>query len=433
MRTLLVVLPVVAACRVPVEHRTSASTDPRLELPAYEAIDSSVPSSTTPTVDGWSTSDRSLILVSLDGVRTDYLDRVATPALDRLVAEGVLAEGLVPVFPSKTFPNHFTQVTGLYPAEHGIVGNSFYDEELGRSFDMSQTGSEWWGGEPMWVTAGKQHRRAVTMYWPGSETDYDGWRPDAWVPFTPTLRNDKRVEQLLEWFDEPQRPHFATLYFSDVDGAGHSHGPGSREVEVAMVEVDGMLQRLIDGLEERDLFDAVDIVVVSDHGMTDLSRDRAIFLDDFVDPDDFWIAAWGPYVTLDPRSGDDSVVPEVLDALAGLPHAQCSDDASRPPALHFPSGPRVPPILCLADNGWSLTSRPWHDSHPTDLTGATHGYDPSSPDMRGLFVARGPHFRQGVAHPAFSSVHLYELMAAVLELTPAPNSGDPAVTEAMLR
>ena len=271
------------------------------------------------------------------------------------------------------------------------------------------------------------------MYWPGSETDFDGWRPDAWVPFDPPLRNDKRVEQLLEWFDEPQRPHFATLYFSDVDGAGHSHGPADREVEVALLEVDGMIQRLIDGLEARGLFDQVDLIVVSDHGMTELSRDRAIFLDDHIDIDDYWIAAWGPYVTLDPRDASRFDAPAVLAALEGLPHARCSDDASRPPELHFPSGPRVPAILCLADNGWSLTSRPWFDTHPTDLTGGTHGYDPVATDMHGLFVARGPHFRQGQTHPAFSSVHLYELMAELLQITPAPNSGDAAATQAMLR
>jgi len=420
------------ACRIPVDHRTSTPTepqlDPRPEAPTPDTA--TAPSGGADSGASWADSDHSLILVSLDGVRPDYLPRVDTPALDRLVAEGVTAEGLVPVFPSKTFPNHFTQVTGLYPTEHGIVGNSFYDEELQDSFDMSQTGSEWWGGEPLWVTAAKQGRRAVTMYWPGSETDYDGWRPDAWVPYEPPLRNDQRVDQLLAWFDEPQRPHFATLYFSDVDGAGHSHGPDSREVELALHEVDGMLERLLSGLEERDLLDEVDLIVVSDHGMTDLSRHRAIFLDDHIDIDDFWIAAWGPYVTLDPKDGDAT---GVLDALAGLPHASCSDSATRSPELHFPSGPRVPPILCLADLGWGITSHEWFDTHPDDLTGATHGYRPGAPDMHGLFVARGPHFRQGATHPAFASVHLYELMASVLELVPAPNSGDPAVTAAMRR
>jgi len=417
------------ACRTPPPAAESTPTDPAPQADdPTERLDTDT-SDPTDSGSRWAESDRTLILVSLDGVRWDYLDRVETPALDRLIAEGVRAEGLIPVFPSKTFPNHFTQVTGLYPAEHGIVGNSFWDEDLQDSFDMSETGSEWWGGEPIWITAAKQGLRATTMYWPGSETDYDGWHPDAWVPFDPPVRNDKRVEQVLEWLDEPQPPHFATLYFSDVDGAGHSYGPDSPEVDSAMRTVDDMLQRLIDGLEERGKLDAVDLVVVSDHGMTQLSRDRAIFLDDHVTIDDFWIAAWGAYATLDPIDGDAT---GVLEALADLPHASCSDDATRPAELQFPSGSRIPPILCTAENGWGITSHEWFDTHPDDLTGATHGFVPTARDMHGVFVARGPHVQNGVNVPAFSSVHLYELFAELLQITPAPNSGDPAQTQAVL-
>jgi predicted AlkP superfamily pyrophosphatase or phosphodiesterase len=385
---------------------------------------------TEPPTSRWADSDRMVLLVSLDGVRWDYMDRVDTPALDRIASEGVRADGLVPVFPSKTFPNHFTQVTGLYPAEHGIVGNSFWDNDLDDSFDMSETGSEWWGGEPIWITAAKQGLRTTTMYWPGSETDYDGVRPDEWIPFDPPIRNDKRVDQVLEWIDEPQPPHFATLYFSDVDGAGHSYGPESPEVDTAMRTVDGMVQRLLDGLEERDKLDDVDLIVVSDHGMAQLSRDRAIFLDDHVDIDAFWIAAWGPYATLDPKDGDTT---GVLEALADLPHATCTDDATRPAELHFPSGARIPPILCVAEVGWGITSRPWFDDNPSDLTGATHGFLSSARDMHGLFLARGPHLQQGLQTPPLSSVHLYELMAELLQITPAPNSGDPDATRGMLR
>jgi len=417
-------LLLLVACRATVPEWVSEPTEPLRPQPEPSAATDPTPSSP------WADSDRHVLLVSLDGVRWDYLDRVDTPALDRIVAEGVRADGLVPVFPSKTFPNHFTQVTGLYPSEHGIVGNSFYDEELQDSFDMSELGSEWWGGEPIWITATKQGLRATTMYWPGSETAYDGIRPDEWVPFDPPIRNDRRVDQVLAWFDEEQPPHFATLYMSDVDGEGHSHGPESDQVEAAMVHVDDMLQRLLDGLEQRKLLDRVDLLVVSDHGMTDLSRERAIFLDDHVDPEDFWIAAWGPYVTLDPKNGDAT---GVLDALQGLPHASCSDDASRPSELHFPSGPRIPAILCVAEQGWGITSREWFDDHPSDLTGATHGYAPSDPDMHGLFVARGPHLVQGERHDAFSSIHLYALMAELLQVTPAPHSGDLGEVDDLLR
>jgi predicted AlkP superfamily pyrophosphatase or phosphodiesterase len=403
---------------------------PPVDGPARSTSTSSSPTeSPTGSLPAWADSDRSVLLVSLDGFRWDYLDRIETPGLDRLIAEGVRAEGLIPVFPSKTFPNHFTQVTGLYPTEHGIVGNSFWDEELQASFDMEQTGSEWWGGEPIWVTAAKQGLRTTTMFWPGSETSFDGWRPDQWVPFAEYRSNEERVDQVLAWMDEPQPPHLATLYFSDVDHAGHVYGPDSAEVEVAVQEVDAVLERLIDGLQARGRLDAVDILVVSDHGMTELSRERAIFLDDHVDIDAFWIATWGAYVTLDPIVGDAT---GVLEALADLPHAHCTDDATRPAELHYPSGSRVPPILCTADLGWGITSHEWFDANPGDLTGATHGFLSSELDMRGLFVARGPHLQSGVGHPAFSSVHLYALLAELLQISPAEHSGDPALTAAML-
>ena len=420
-----------AGCVADAPSRTSTPTEPLASLAPAPATSVPAPTTESPTepTSRWADSDRTVILVSLDGFRWDYIDRTTTPTLDRLVAEGVRADGLIPVFPSKTFPNHFTQVTGLYPAEHGIVGNSFYDEDLEASFDMSETGSEWWGGEPIWVTAAKQGLRATTMYWPGSETDFDGWRPDSWVPYDDYRGNAERVGQVLEWLDEEQPPHFVTLYFSDTDHEGHVYGPDSEEVASAIRSVDTQLARLVDGLEDRALLDAVDLVVVSDHGMTELSRERAIFLDDHVVADDFWIAAWGPYVTLDPKDGDAT---GVLEALVDLPHASCSDDASRPSELHFPSGPRVPAILCVAELGWGITTRDWFDTHPDDLTGATHGFLSDDPDMHGTFIARGPHFRVGHRAPAFSSVHLYELLAALLQITPAPNSGDPAVTAGLL-
>lgn len=380
-----------------------------------------------PTV--WADNDRSVLLVSLDGFRWDYLDRAHTPTLDRLIAEGVHADALLPVFPSKTFPNHFTQVTGLYPHEHGIVGNSFFDQELGETFDMAQIGEEWWGGEPIWVTAANQGLRTTTMFWPGSETPYDGVRPDEWAAFNGSLANASRVDRVLGWHGEDQPPHFATLYFSDVDSAGHDYGPDSAVVVSAVERVDADLGRLVDGLEAMGRLDAVDLLVVSDHGMAQLSRERAVFLDDYVDLDDYFILSWGPYATLDPKS---SAPADVLELLANIPHVSCSDAATRPPELHFPAGVRIPPILCLAEVGWSLTSHPWFNTHPSDLTGATHGYAPSAPEMQGLFIGRGPHLRSGVTHPAFSSVHLYALMSELLQITPAPNSGDPAATAELL-
>ncbi len=378
----------------------------------------------------WSESDRTVILVSLDGFRHDYRARTATPALDRIVAEGVAAEGLIPVFPSKTFPNHVSQVTGLYPPEHGIVGNSFYDPDFGEVFDFDKTAAKWWLGEPIWITAAKQGRKAVTVFWPGSATVYDGLRPYHWLPYDGSMSKGDRVDQLLSWLDEDPRPHFGTLYFSDVDSAGHSAGPESSAVDAAVRAVDDALLRLLAGLEDRDLLDEVDLLVVSDHGMAELSRERAVFLDDYTAVDDLYVSAWGPYALIDPRGRPTA---DLLAELADVPHLRCSDEAGRPPELHFTGSSRIPPILCLTDVGWGVTTHDWFQNHPDDLTGGTHGFDPAATEMHGIFYARGPHFRQGGSHPAFEAVHLYALMAHLLEIEPAENSGSLDVTRGMLR
>jgi predicted AlkP superfamily pyrophosphatase or phosphodiesterase len=405
-------------------------TPPTLTDPTPIEAPSPVPVTPPAPPTPWSTSDRAVVLVSLDGFRWDYRDRAYTPTLDRLVAEGVTADALVPVFPTKTFPNHYTQVTGLYPHEHGIVGNSFYDSELDDSFEMGFVGTEWWGGEPIWITAARHGRRTATLFWPGSETAFDGLRPDAWLPFDGGMPHEDRVDQVLAWHAEPTPPHFTTLYFSDVDSAGHSYGPDSAEVIAAIEEVDAALARLVDGLEAIGRLDDVDLLVVSDHGMADQDRDRAVFLDDHVDPADFWIAAWGPYVTLDPRQ---PLQTDPLVALADLPHATCYDATTRPAELHFPAGPRIPPYVCLAEVGWSLTSRSYFDATPAHLVGATHGWAPSASEMHGIFVGRGPHLAEGATHPAFSAVDLYALMTTLLDIPAAPNSGDPAATAGLLR
>jgi predicted AlkP superfamily pyrophosphatase or phosphodiesterase len=378
----------------------------------------------------WSDSDRTVILVSLDGFRWDYRQRTDTPNLDRMVNEGVSAEALIPVFPTKTFPNHFSQVTGLYPAEHGIVGNSFYDPDFGETFDMQSTANKWWrAGEPIWITAANQGRKTTTTSWPGSEAAYDGVRPHHWLPFDGGMPNEDRVDQLLTWMDEDPRPHFGTLYFSSVDHAGHEDGPDAASVDAEIRRVDTDFGLLLTGLEERALLDEVDILVVSDHGMRQLSRDRAVFLDDYTTVSDHYIMAWGPYASIEPISGD---VASALADLTNLPHATCSDEGTRDPGLHFTGNSRIASILCLADPGWGITSHAWFEATPTDLTGGTHGYSNADTEMHGVFYGRGPHLKSGYEHPAFESVHLYELMAALLDVEPAENSGDAAVTSDLL-
>ena len=374
-----------------------------------------------------------VLLVSLDGFRWDYPDRYATPALDRIAQRGVRAEHLLPVFPTKTFPNHYTQVTGLYPAHHGIVSNTMYDPEMDASFSLGDTAAvrdaRWWGGEPLWATAEKQGQIAATYFWPGSEVALGGVRPTHWKPYDGSVPGAERVDQVLRWLDQPpgRRPTFLTLYFSAVDGTGHRFGPEAPETAAAVREVDGHLDRLLNGLEARGLRGKINLIITSDHGMTATSPRRVIFLDDYLDLESVQIVDLSPVAMLRPAPDQaDSVYAALEDA---HPHLSVYRKGTLPERLHFDGHTRIPPLLALADEGWSIATRDLFEENPGRFQGGAHGYDPQLASMHGIFYAEGPAFAAQPAAPSFASIDLYLLITGILNLTPAPNDGDPATAQ----
>jgi predicted AlkP superfamily pyrophosphatase or phosphodiesterase len=381
-----------------------------------------------------------LILISIDGFRADYLDRLQPPNLMKLAAAGVRADGLIPQFPSKTFPNHYTIVTGLTLAHHGIISNNMRAPDVPGAFEMSNreviADPRWWGGEPIWNTAEKQGRKAAAMFWPGSETVIGGRQASYWVPFDDHMPHAQRVGRIIDWLKLPEdkRPSFLTLYFSDVDSAGHSRGPDSDDVRNAVMRVDASIGTLIDGVKEIGLGDRVNYVVVSDHGMAALSPDRMIVLDDYIDVRTADVIDWAPVLALSPKDGD---VEKMYRALKDKhPALAVYRSNELPPEYDLAGHPRLPAIVAIAKEGWFITSvaeqQRWREPnrHPP---GGTHGYDPTLPSMHGLFIATGPRLRSGVSVKAFKNIHVYDLMCAVLGLTPAKNDGDPAITRDMLR
>ena len=379
-----------------------------------------------------------VVLISFDGWRWDYTDRAEVPHLRALAARGVRADGLIPPFPSKTFPSHYSLVTGLYPERHGIVSNVIVDPGFPQRFTMGSATAKtarWWGGEPLWNTAMLQGRHAASMFWPGSEAPIGGLRPTYWKPFDDSMPNAARVAQVLEWLALPadRQPAFITLYFSDVDTAGHAHGPDSAEVRQAAVRLDRMLGELINGAGRLNLMDRLNVVVVSDHGMSQLSDRRLIYLEDYLDLSTVDITEWSPVLGLVPRSGSiDAVYAALKDKHPSLAVYKREET---PAHLHYRNNPRIPPILGLADDGWTITTRgrALATRVAGRANGGAHGYDPILKSMHGLFVAAGPRVREGVRAPAFENIHVYNFLCAVLELTPAPNDGDPSVTEGFLR
>ncbi len=379
-----------------------------------------------------------VVLISFDGWRWDYIDRANVPHLRALAARGVRADGLISAFPSKTFPNHYSLVTGLYPERHGIVSNVIADPGFPQRFTMTSKtakAARWWGGEPLWNTAILQGRRAAAMFWPGSEAPIGGLRPTYWKPYDEAMSNASRVAQVLKWLALPadRQPAFITLYFSDVDTSGHVHGPDSAEVMQAAARLDRMLGELIDGAGRLNLMDRLNVVVVSDHGMSQLSDRRIIYLEDYIDLSTVDVTDWSPNLGLTPRSGS---VDAVYAALKGKhPSLAIYKREETPVHLHYRNSPRIPPILGLAQDGWTITTRGMALATRVvgRANGGAHGYDPTLKSMHGLFVAAGPHVREGVRAPAFELIHVYNFLCALLELKPAPNDGDPRVTEEFLR
>jgi predicted AlkP superfamily pyrophosphatase or phosphodiesterase len=377
-----------------------------------------------------------LILISLDGFRWDYPEHVPVPNLRSLIVRGVRAKGLIPSFPSKTFPNHYSIVTGLYPGHHGIVANNILDPATGRRFAMNIVREVqdplWWGGEPLWVSVQRAGLLAAAMYWPGTEAPIQGIRPRYWMPFASLLPPLERIDRVLQWVDLPEadRPSFITLYFSEVDSAGHASGPDSRQVRSAITEVDGYLGRLLRGLEQRRVLDRTNIVVISDHGMAATDRRRVIVLDDYISLDDVDIVDINPTLGLVPKAGREA---DVYRALSRAPHLKVYRRAGTPEHWHYRDHARIPPIVGVADEGWQVVQRSGLRQILAGLTGGAHGYDPEVKSMRGIFIAAGPAFKQHATIDAFENIHIYNALARALGVTPAPNDGDPAIARRFLK
>jgi len=361
-----------------------------------------------------------VVLVSFDGFRWDYLDRYPTPAFRRVARNGVRAERLIPTFPTKTFPTHYSVATGMYADQHGLVGNRFWDPERQEGYSMYDRDQvedgAWYGGEPIWVTAEIQGMVAASYFFVGSEADVQQVRPTFWNRYDGSVPNGSRVDQVLEWLELPleERPHMITLYFSTVDDAGHDFGPDAPETEAAVAEVDAALGRLLDGLEALPHGDEVYLVLTSDHGMAWADPDRAHPLDMALLPGVRW-AEGGPYASLFVEEGGPERAARVRDSLEALvPESEFWLREEVPERLHYSDDPRVGDIVGLMEVGATVV-RP--EGVPAEAYW-THGWDNRAMEMGAIFLAQGPGIEPGQRLEAFESVHIYPWMARVLGLEP---------------
>jgi predicted AlkP superfamily pyrophosphatase or phosphodiesterase len=381
-----------------------------------------------------------LLVISLDGFRWDYCDLFPneSPTLRKLRRDGVTARGVVPVFPSNTFPNHYSIVTGLYPAHHGIVNNDFFDPTLGQFFRYNQPTArdpQWWQGEPIWLTATKQGRTAATSFWVGSDVQIGGGRPTFWRTYDATVPFEARLEELSSWLKLPaeKRPAVLLFYFDDTNAAGHRFGPDSPELIAAIKRADecvaALLQRMhTEGLEPN-------VMIVSDHGMTATSIERTIILDELLDLKSVQIDADGSSLAVRPLDGDVNALVRKFEKVAHVKAYRAEELRGR---FHFAENARIAPVWVLPDEGWHLVTRATVERlkrrfPEKGYLAGDHGYDPALPSMRGIFIAHGPAFRRAVGLPDVENVHLYNLMCAVLKVKPAKNDGDDRLVKWALR
>lgn len=383
-----------------------------------------------------------VILISLDGFRSDYLEKYQPPNLSSLAQNGVQAKWLIPSFPTKTFPNHYTIVTGLYPQNHGIVENIVFDRSFNATLTMSNReevqNGRWWLGEPIWITAEKQGQKTAPYFWPGSEAVIGGRRPTYWKPYDSKVPNEARVDTVLSWLDLPdsERPTFLTLYFSDVDRAGHDFSPDSAETRIAVLKVDDAVGKLIDGLKARGIFAQINCIIVSDHGMTVQDPNNAIILDELFDTHLADKIIWtSEIVGIFPKPDNEAAIYKTLKTKLP-PQAKVYRKAEMPARFHYSNSPRIAPLLVLPAEGWTLTTRARVDeakvrNEKNGLRGG-HGYDNALPSMRAIFIAHGPAFKTRSVIEPFENIHIYNIMTRILGLTPAPNDGDDTAARAAL-
>lgn len=377
--------------------------------------------------------DSYVIIVSFDAFRWDYMDIYNTPNFDAMKASGVKAKKLIPSFPTKTFPNHYSLATGLYPDHHGIINNNFYAEDLNgiyRIGDRSMVSNpKAYFGEPIWLSAEKQGIKSACFFWVGSEAPIGGIYPTYWKKYEESIPYPDRVEQVISWLKLPmsKRPGLVTLYFDEPDGTSHDVGPEHPETGRVVESLDAILGTLRAEIAKLDIADRVNLIVLSDHGMGDISPDKYVNIQDFLKEE--WcdgIVGGNPVYLIDPADGYEDSVSLVLDALEGVSAWQKEDI---PAHLNYGSSPRFPGILVLADSLWSIGVRP----NPSGYTGGAHGYDQSFTDMHSIFLAEGPAFKENYISEPFSNVEVYGIIAHVLGLTPAKTDGDLSRISDMFR
>ncbi|CAI9533882.1 unnamed protein product [Staurois parvus] len=384
---------------------------------------------------GEASSDSSspkLILVSFDGFRADYLINYSLPNLQEFIDDGVLVREVTNIFITKTFPNHYTLVTGLYAESHGIVANSMYDSSTKQIFNLSDFSSKtdpfWWNeATPIWVTNHRMGRKSGSAMWPGSDVKIQNTTLDDFLPYNSSVAFAERVNNIMAWFTRPNDPiNFATLYFEEPDASGHHFGPEDKEqMAKVLTKVDENIKYLVTKLKEAKLWDTVNVIITSDHGMAQCSKDRVIVLDNCIGRGNYTLVDFTPVAAVFPLQADMNSVYNLLKNCSSHMKVYLKDQI--PDRYHYKHNRRIQPIILVADEGWTIVQ---NESSPISL--GNHGYDNTFHSMHPFLAAHGPAFHKNYKMGTINSVDVYPMMCHILGLKPEANNGTLSNTKCLL-
>ncbi len=375
-----------------------------------------------------------LVVLSLDGFRWDYPAAYSLPNLQQMAREGVEAKALIPCFPTKTFPNHYSMATGLYPDNHGIILNQFFSVEKNKQFVSNDpncvTDAGFFGGEPVWATAEKQNLKTASYFWVGSEAPAGGASPSIWKKYEHNFPFTARIDSVIAWLQLPEktRPHLIMWYMHEPDAISHAEGPKAAQTQKMVVYLDSLIGVFRSKLKNIPVGSLVNFVVVSDHGMGEIAPERTLYLDELVPR--YWMSRSNVESVVMNLSAIDPYKDSLYNRLKKVNHLKVWKKEEVPARLHYGKNPNLVDLVVVADSAWNF--KVTRDDNALYSKGA-HGYDNNNSDMHGIFFATGPAFKTGYRQEAFENVNLYPLFSEILGIQPVKVDGSLEPVKGMLK
>ncbi|MCB2197078.1 MAG: ectonucleotide pyrophosphatase/phosphodiesterase [Bacteroidetes bacterium] len=374
-----------------------------------------------------------VVMLSMDGFRWDYPEKANTPNLDSIEKIGVRADASIPCFPTKTFPNHYSIATGLYPDNHGIIFNRFFATDLAKKYAVgnrvSVRDSSFYFGEPIWVTAEKQGVKSASYFWVGSEASHENIFPTYNYAYDESVSFERRLDGVINLLKLPEkeRPHLIMWYIQEPDGIGHNVGPNGQETLHMISYLDSLVGVFYNKINELPFHHKINVIITSDHGMGEISKEKTLFLDEIIDTS--WVQyidGANPVYSIEAKN---EFYDTLFKKLTHTAHVQTWRKKDVPERLHFGKSKRVKDFVVVADSSWSLLV----SSGKKAYSGGTHGYDNSNKDMHAIFYAYGPAFKKNYKNKAINNIDIYPLICKILDIKPAKVDGTPEKTSHMLK